>query len=208
MCTGTHPYIPALKTARSRMSYTQEGQTLQNVFYFTKDTPFSAADLASLNSAIVTAWTSHFKPYQPTSLILDTIESTALDTDSGAQVTLAVGETGLGAAEPMPTGVTVAVKFATGLIGRSQRGRMYWIGLCDNQRLGNQVTLAFHDNLLNAVQTFFGDIGIATSMLHAVVSYCTGKAWRITAQVTPVTDYILTDSNLDSQRRRLTGRGA
>lgn len=202
------PFIPAPNTARVRMQYTEFGQTLENVFHFESTGPFTVADLTALAASVVTEWNSNIKPIQSSGVTLDLVECTALDSSSGFQVTQNVGTiggvTGVAAA---PTSVTLAIKFTTGLIGRSQRGRLYFIGTNNGQLTADQYNSSNAAGILSAYVTFFGHVVATTGFLHVVVSYCNAKAWRAIAQRTPVTGYALTDINIDSQRRRLAGRG-
>lgn len=207
MCTGTHPFIPAPNTARVRMVYTLYGQSVMNVFYFQGDTPFDSAALSALCDEVHTAWVSRFKPLQSTVVELNYIEATALDTDSGAQITLPVNELGTNSGVAMPGGSAFAIKFASGFSGRSRRGRMYWIQLNISSVDGDTVNDTAAGLIQTAVSNFFDDITTALGVIHVVVSYCNEGAWRTTAVNTPILLYVLTDHNIDSQRRRLAGRG-
>lgn len=207
MCTGTHPFIPVPDTARVRMVYSFYGQTVMNVFYWKGDAPLIAADLSGLVDEVNIAWAAHWKPIQSANANLVYIEATALDTDAGAQVTLPVGVNGTASGTGAPGGTTIALKFSTGLAGRSFRGRMYWIGLNLTSLSGDQISAGEHTALAAAVPAFFDDVETATGLTHVVVSYCADHAWRTTGVATPVLSYPLVDDNVDSQRRRLAGRG-
>jgi len=201
------PFIPAPECARTRMVYDYLGQQIENVIYFQKSGGFDAAALAALNTEIQTAWTTTLKVHQQTGLAFLFVESTALDVDAGAQNTLAIAGNGGIAGPGYPGSVTVAIKFATGLAGRSFRGRYYWPGIAESQASGNLLLSAVATAFVSDIQTFFADIESALSVNHVVVSYCHNNAWRTTAVATPVTDYLLVDNALDNQRRRLAGRG-
>jgi len=207
MCTGTHAFIPAPNTARVRMVYSLFGQTVMNVFYWQGDAPLIASDLSGLADEVNIAWAARFKPVQAPDVELLYIEATALDTDSSPSVTLAVGVAGTASGVSFPGGTTLAIKFSGGVSGRSGRGRMYWIQLHTAQISGDQVTSADVAAIVGLVSDFFDDIETATGLTHVVTSYCHDGAWRTTASNTPVVNYIATDNNVDSQRRRLAGRG-
>jgi len=207
MCTGTHAFIPAADVARVRMVYTSSGQENMNVFYFKGDIPFDAAALSTLADEVHIAWTARFKPLVDGNVTLNFIEATALDSDTAPQVTALVNESGTITGTSLPGSVTIAVKFATGSTGRSKRGRMFWIGLTESQIDQNIITSGFASTLLTAISNFFDDIITATGYTHVIVSYCADGVWRTTALVTPVISYLLTDHFIDSQRRRLQGRG-
>jgi len=207
MCTGTHPFIPAPNTARVRMVYSLFGQTIMNVFYWQGDAPLIAADLSGLVDEVHTAWTARFKPIQANDVELLYIEATALDTDSSPSVTLPVATAGTASGISFPGGTTFAVKFSGGVSGRSGRGRMFYIQLHSAQISGDQVTAGDAAAIVVAIGEFFDDVETATGLTHVVTSYCHAGAWRTTASNTPVINYIATDNNVDSQRRRLAGRG-
>lgn len=207
MCTGTHAFIPAPNTARVRMVYSLFGQTVMNVFYWQGDAPLIAADLSGLCDEVNTAWAARFKPVQAADVELLYIEATALDTDSSPSVTLPVAVAGTAAGVSFPGGVTFAVKFSGGVSGRSGRGRMFWIQLHTAQISGDQVVSADATAIVGLIASFFDDVETATGLTHVVTSYCHDGAWRATASNTPVITYIATDNNVDSQRRRLAGRG-
>jgi len=207
MCTGTHPFIPVADTARVRMVYSYLGEEVMNVFYWKGDAPLIASDLSGLVDEVHTAWAANQKAHQLTGLTLLFIEATALDTDGGAQVTLPVNETGIIAGAGYPGGVTIAIKFSSGLSGRSNRGRMYWTGIGESQASGNVLLDAVATAFVADMTNFFDAVETATGLTHVVVSYCNDGAWRTTGVATPIISYLLVDKNLDSQRRRLAGRG-
>jgi len=201
------PFIPAPNTARVRMVYSYLGQELQNVWYFQGDAPLLAADLSGLVDEIHTAWAATMKGHLTTGTELLFIEATALDSDSAPQVTLPVNESGVIAGPAYPGSVTLAIKFGSGTSGRSARGRMYWPGMAESQASGNQVLDAVVTAMVSDVSTLFDDVLTATGLTHVITSYCHDKAWRTTAVNFPVITYLATDKNVDSQRRRLAGRG-
>ena len=207
MCTGTHAFIPAANTARVNMKYTSNAQKVENVFYFHKSGPWSSTDLTALAAAVSARWTSIIKPTQNNGITLDTIDVTDMSVEGGTGVTTTVGATGGNSGGALaPNNVTLVTKFATGLTGRSHRGRVYFIGLGKDMISGNQAASGIASGLTTAWQSFFTGVATDTTSQHAVVSYCHNKVWRTSAEVTPVTGYS-TEGNLDSQRRRLTGRG-
>ncbi len=189
------------------MSYTYLGEVLENVWYFREADPFDATSLAALNTSIASNWATTMKQHLSTGCFLDFIESTALDTDAGAQDTLAVAAGGVIAGAGYPGGVTIAIKFATGLAGRSNRGRMYWPGIAESQATGNDLNSAVATAFVADVSDLFAGVNTDVTAEHVVVSYCHNNAWRTTAESNLVTSYLLVNNDLDSQRRRLAGRG-
>jgi len=112
---------------------------------------------------------------------------------------------GIGAAS-IAGNVALAIKFGTGLSGRSHRGRVYLAGLPENAVTGNEITPTYRTTLVTAVANFAGGVTGIMDAAHVIVSTCQDGAWLTNAEVTPVNSYSA-DVYVDSQRRRLTGRG-
>lgn len=107
---------------------------------------------------------------------------------------------GTDAGNILPNNVTWAVKRMTGLRGRANRGRIYWIGLTDasTDPSGQQITKPRADVRVTAAAALmasqFTDNGAQEVIYHK--SHGTG---------TNVSGYSYSDLFLDSQRRRLPG---
>jgi hypothetical protein len=109
---------------------------------------------------------------------------------------------GTGAAGFLPNETSLALSFRTGFTGRSARGRVYLMppGEADMSDL-NHITTTYR----NAVQTAYENLGVQAAVAgwqHVVLSRISGGAPRVTATNLAVTDYIVTDLTLDSQRGR------
>ena len=210
MClASTRPdFIPAPNTARVRMVYLLDGQTVMNVFYFLASAPMVYSDLTNLASEVLSAWQAQLKPQQPEELTLSYIEATSLDAADAFQYVLPVNEAGTnGTSAVLPNNVTLSISFKTGVTGRSNRGRMYWLQLAEGQVVKSTVSPIFLATLMTKIEDFFDAIETGTSTFHSIVSYCNDGTWRTTASVLPVESYVTVDTNIDSQRRRLPGRG-
>lgn len=210
MCTGTHDFIPALDTARLELIYEYTGSRMENVLHVRKDGGWTLTDLEELAAAAVTAWGDTLAQVMSDDLVLDKVVAVNIADPSGPGTELAsLAIPGEAAGFGAPGNVTLATKFGTGLIGRSNRGRAFLAGVPVNALNGNSVGSTYQGNVNGAWINFFTAIeaAIVGTLEHVIVSYCGGGIWRSTAQVTPVTTYS-TDANIDSQRRRLAGRGA
>jgi hypothetical protein len=121
------------------------------------------------------------------------------------------GNTGSGGGAPLPSNVTAAVSFRTGLTGRSNRGRNYIVGLSGDEITGDSLTagtVANWTSIFNVLGTYLVDLGaqhVVASLFHGVdVDH--KPIPRIEGIAHDVTNYIV-DAALDSMRRRLIGRG-
>jgi len=209
MCIGTHPYIPAANTARVDLVYTQFGQTMMNVLYWQFSAQPGLGELTDLLNNIKDAWLTHIDVNTSNTASVTLLRATDLTVEDGVGVEIDPAASMIGArtSEAEPGNVTAAVKFSTGRTGRSFRGRLYHIGLTTDQVVGNGLTGTVPAEIKSGWENFFTAIaGLSPNPNHVIVSLCHNKAWRTVAEVTQVLSYSV-DPNIDSQRRRLTGRG-
>jgi hypothetical protein len=108
--------------------------------------------------------------------------------------------TGTSSADMEPGNVSLAVKLLTGAIGRSRRGRQYMPGLTEAFVSGNNALAVY----VGAVGSLFarhltGFTALSNLYLPAIASRKLGLLFD-------VVEFAL-DYYIDSQRRRLTGRG-
>jgi len=203
MCTGPRPFIPASGVAKLEFRYTVLGEKAMNVVYFQKGTQWNAGELDDLVTAAEALWTSELQSLQHPLVTLNELVATDIHEDDGAQVTEPVGAVGTAEITPLPNNVTIAVSFRTGFTGRSRRGRLYHIGLGEQYVLDNNVTAIIAAAILGAYGDMLTGIATTTSSDHVIVSYCGDGDWRTNALITPVTSYTMTDTTVDTQRKRL-----
>jgi len=206
---GPRPtFIPAYDCCRTVMQYEIFGQTVENVHYFRQSGGFTGEELDALNSSITTAWAANLRPLLPPQATLQQIISTAQEVPSGVQDTDIVAVAGSNADDSINAlNATLAIKFSTGQSGRSYRGRMYWPALVGVEVLDNEVSSSYVNDIVSALESFFGAIFSDVGAQHVIVSYQQDCEWLTTAVSTFVTGYGVADRHVDSQRRRLSGRG-
>lgn len=108
--------------------------------------------------------------------------------------------------EALPNSIAACATISTGLGGRSYRGRIYVAGLTDVQVQGNLISDAARIAINNSV----GDLVTAeafTNYTLGVYSRYSNNAPRAAGVFTPATGVALRDNIVDTQRRRLPGRG-
>lgn len=114
------------------------------------------------------------------------------------------------AGEAAPNNCTMAVSFQTGLSGRSFRGRNYVPCLTNSQVTGNYIDSTWAQSIVDAYSdlTFPANIGILPGGWEWVVlSRKSGGVDRSVGVFTEITNVVVTDLVVDSQRNRLPGRG-
>jgi hypothetical protein len=121
---------------------------------------------------------------------------------SGPEATLSVIPEQLGtiATASMPGGTALCVSLRTALSGRRFRGRKYFSGIPNNEVAGNQFNAPFVSSVLSGVQSLIGTLSASGTPLQVV------SLTGLTS--VPVTAAVAADLDVDSQRRRLTGRGS
>lgn len=179
-----------------------DSQEVVNVLHY-KYT--GASQTGAQLDAFITAWrTAHMAQWlavHGSGYVLNTIIATDISSLTGATATqfLTTGNVGTGGAACPPNNVAIAVSWRTGLVGRRNRGRTFLGGLSSNQFSGDVVTgggVSAIGTLATALiaQTFTGgyDFGV-TSLKDVLTKVITGA---------------ILETILDSQRRRLPGRGS
>lgn len=188
------------------------GQQYINRFYVTR-TDGLPWDVASLDEAAQKAesfFGTDLAPLVVTGLQMTEIRARQMAPDIALQVIRPTGLAGTSPEEPSPNAIAACMTLSTGLAGRSARGRLYVGGIPENATNGNQFTALYVAELNNAFQdgllSRFANTG-TVDMQIVVYSQFTGSAERPVALLTPVTAIGMRDNVVDTQRRRLPGRG-
>lgn len=204
----SRPFVPVSDTVKFELLFGLEGQILQNVinvkFPTTPGVPL-ALDVAA---AIVSWWSANIAPITSAGVTLTAIRGTDLNTSTGFSFEYTTGLPVAGSAttgQIMPANVTAAIRLTTPSRGRSYTGRLYHVGLLSGEVQGNMLTSGSVSALKIAYEALLTAIGVAGGT-WGVVSYFADKVLRSSGVFTGISA-ITVDQNLDSQRRRLNGRG-
>ena len=201
------PFIPIPNTVRCELRFTQDSQQVANIFHVWKDEPLTVGDLNTIGAVFVNWWSGM------SSFIGDTVTFREIDMRDQSSVG-AIGIlyntglpiTGTAVGAVLPNHVTAAIKWGTGLTGRSYRGRTYHIGLTEGQVTDNELTSLIITDLLLVYNELISDMTTAGYSL-VVASRYANNAPRTTGIVTPILTAAFADVVVDSQRKRLPGRG-
>lgn len=208
MCEGTHPYIPVINVAKAELQFLADGQKVENVFHFRNPVAWEASSLAFLANELKNWDTSHYSGARHADCILTGIKCTDLSSSSGAVVEVPIVPAHPGtivAGQMLPNNVSLVIKWVTSQRGRSFRGRTYIPGLGSTMVLLSSPTAAMVTIAVGVASALWSMASVQNWDL-VVVSYCNNKAWRTTGVSTKITSYAV-EGTLDSQRRRLPGRG-
>lgn len=202
-------FIPVPNVAQIKVVQTMDGQRVINDLYFEQAAgPITSLQLANIAVGVADWWGLNILLQQSTAMHFDYVEATDLTVQNGLQVQ-SLANSGFGAigGDFAPNNVALCVSFRTGQAGRSFRGRNYIGGVPDSQVLGNTFEGTWVTDILTAYNNIVGPGALGGGWEWVVVSRFTGGAPRATGIATPVLTAIVTDTVVDSQRRRLPGRG-
>jgi len=187
-----------------------DGQVTNNILYFQK----AAGDpllpeMVGLASTLDQWYSTTMLPALNENFTYNRIICQAINVGSGFRVENA-DNAGPGAVtgESAPNNVDPCLSFRSSLGGRSNRGRNYIPGISNSDVIGNIVDADWRI----AVQTAYAELLPGGTydpdpFVWVIASFFTAGAPRGSAVATPVVSCFFTDSIVDSQRRRLPGRG-
>lgn len=208
-------FIPVPNTAQIRLEGRQDNQQTINDLYFFQDGGFTELELANLTGNVFSWWNTSvlavlnedFNSLRASARDLTSATGLAFETATGAGPGSVVGEFA-------PNNVAAVVSFRTGLAGRSFRGRNYIPGISNNAVGGNTIDGTWRDAIIAAYSLLLpGGTVLPAGFIWVVVSRYSGVDGdgkpipRLAGIVTTITAVVFTDNIVDSQRRRLPGRG-
>lgn len=193
------------ETAEIVIRYVQNNQNLVTVLHADKAGGYDLADLTLLAVAVDIDVAAFWLPQQTDNctyldttvrgLALENDQEVVVNTNTGPGARLSLGN---------PNSVTISIKKLSGLTGRSARGRVFWIGLPQDQLSGNEnVVIAVNVTaIVAAIEAVRSNIS-ATVWNAVIVSRFTGGVKRPFGVRFPWVDTVAVNADVDSQRRRL-----
>jgi hypothetical protein len=193
-----------------------DGQKVENTLYVQNESAWDATSLEELATEVAAWWNSSYSNLCSTSVQLTEVVCTDLTAETGGQVSVAGGGAlGVVTGGKLPGNCSLAVSFRTALRGRSYRGRNYIVGIPETYMFDtSKVADDYVAAVLDAYEGFLTAIGTA-GWTWVVLSRYEGvdpdthrPIPREAGVMTPVLNVVVVDKTIDSQRRRLPGRGA
>lgn len=202
-------FQPCPNTALFEWIYQTPTGVQENTYHIEGVSPWSEEGLEATALVLYDWWASEMAANCSNTVTLLRVEGKSLEAES-APVAIYYPETlvaGSVVAQSASGNVTFAVKHTTGLTGRANRGRWYIVGLPLDVGGNSSISLALASAFVNAFDNL--DAGIAESMIRPVVVHRQVDNVPLTVcTTTEITGHSFTDLNMDSQRRRLRGRGS
>lgn len=201
-------FQPCPKTVSCELVFWNGQSYSENVLHFEKTTAWTQQDMTDLASDMRSWWSASIKGYCPPTIFLSKIIVKSLEAQDapGIEYTAGMPLPGSSTGEAAPMSVTVAVKWLTGLRGRSYRGRSYHVGLQKSDLQGDKISAEMGSTLAQKYAELLEENRFSVGCWLVVVSRWTMKALRGEAVPTKVTS-VFVDQTLDNQRRRLLTRG-
>lgn len=201
------PFIPIPNTAEVAVRCLQDGQAVANVWHVRYQGEPTNTIMTTIASTTILAWQDLLRGTISSTVTLVEVSVVDQSVFGGVAALLAPASnnTGTNASPPMPNPTTISVKKNTGRAGRSFRGRIYHVGLCDNQIDANRLLPTAVTAIASAYNGFIARY-VAINCEWVVASLQTNNAPRTVGLVTPITG-LSVDPVVDNQRRRAPGRG-
>ena len=201
-------FQPAPNVAEFLINQRLFGEQVQNTLYAIRNPDWDAASLSNAVAAVASWFEDSIMPLRSTDLSLVGVDARALTTENAPFVSFPISPTVQGGVLSASASGSIAwvISFRTGLTGRSARGRNYCAGIAEADTAQNLVSEPFATGTVAAYEllpSIFGQFGA----IHVVLSRQAAKVIRPAAFAFAITAYVAVDRNVDSQRRRLAGRG-
>lgn len=211
------PFVPVANTAEVEAVYTLDAQIVENTMYFRMASTPTLSDLNALLEEVNTTIRSGLLPLLAGAIQLIRVVGTLIDVIDGltALSTTSLPAGGGSGDEFEPSNVAACVSLRTASSGRSFRGRNYIAGLPDGATVGNTLSSTFTTGVLDFYDTLrasVADLGWEMVVVSRFSGFTIVDGKKVPTPreegiATPITGVIFTDSTVDSQRRRLPGRG-
>lgn len=166
------------------------------------------AQLTAIAQGVVGVWTNFMLNTLPSAYVLTGVTARALDVQDGPVVeeSFGIDSPGLLAGAILPNNCSFVVSFRTGRAGATNRGRNYVNGLLESEVTGNNLSVTRINALAAAYANMLGSGAVATGWVWSVISRKIIIP-TVTGRPVPIVSVHIVDSVVDSQRRRLPGRG-
>lgn len=207
---STMPFVPFITTCQVELVFAYEGQICENVYHVHQTGDWDEAALNTIADTFITWWKANFPALSTQNMKLTKVKARDLtaETATGIEAPVTTGNVGTLTDQPMPTGTALAIKWSSGLTGRSFRGRTYHMGMTVSSMFtgnSNFVSNAYLASLVTAYGALLTAVNVADQSL-VIASRVAGGLPRALGAATPIIAVSI-DQNTDSQRRRLNGRG-
>lgn len=203
------PFQAVPNVLQTDVVMTYGGQTCINTFYtFNAGGWESLPDVETVTdqtaSWVVATWRVNFS----SSLIFERVESRDIGLAEGLYYSVDLPFTPGSNANPgSPSNVSLAIKRVSHLTGRRNRGRIYLVGIPETETTQTAVNDAYAANCADDLNILNGLI-VTAGFIPVIVSRVGEGGLGNPGTSIPIASWQVGDVFIDSQRRRLAGRGS
>lgn len=201
-------FVPTPGAVRVDAIQTNSGSNMENtLWYYFASGEVTVADMLALGSAINGIFDTSFVPLHPGSWSFrGCVITDQSSIDAPSVLVPDLGAVGTNAGDVMPNNVAWCVSFKTAGRGRSSQGRNYLPAIPRDSVFEDLLDVTYAEAVITAYNRLLEpDLGLGAHLV--VVSHVTGGLPRAAGLVEPVVAITWADLIIDSQRRRLNGRG-
>lgn len=202
-------FAPTPGAAKCAIVFRIDGQFVQTSLDVGVETE-TEANMAAAAAGLANSFADHILPLLSEHLVIESAVAFGLESLSSPIGVFLPGTlmNGGSAALALPNNVAYCLTKRTGVRGRSFRGRMYVPGIPnDVLDTPSTVSVAFQTSMVAAAAGLLADM-VTGGFPPVVVSWVNAGAQRTEGVATPIISLGPSDLVLDSQRRRLPGRGS
>lgn len=198
--------------AKVVLGYLRGGQQMINTFYVKDPSDAIFSDIPTFLTAVKNEAVTNLLPAMWNDCALNLVGFEDIRTVPFGGLTVGVTPPVAGTRSTsgnFPNNISVAIKRATGNLGRSGRGRLYWPSM-DTGALSddNTVSGGFAGDVTVALEAFQAGVeAYLAGLTMGIVSYYLDKVLRTEGLFQGITSWSVSDLIVDQQRRRLPGRG-
>lgn len=180
-----------------------DGKIRQMTFFARQAGGYTLGSLQNLANSLDSWAAIQYRPIvsNEVTYLRTEVRGLEFENDQVAQQGAGTGVGGIAVAR-LPMNVSFAVKRASGLTGRSARGRVYWVGLTEAQVVADTVIVAARNSILAALNNLHASI-ILTGWENVVVSRYSNGVKRPVGVTFGFPGWSVTNDLTDSQRNRL-----
>jgi hypothetical protein len=202
------PFVAVPNTAQVNVIQELDLQKIENVFHVQNTSGTGLPDLGAIASLFGSWWETDLSPEVSHDLILTEVVATDISQEGGTQEawTPTGIVTGGNSSGSTPNNVALCISLRSVQRGRSYRGRSYLAGLPETSVNKSRLDPSFVTAFVSSYNGLIVDLADAGFRL-VVVSRFHNKLPRIVPITTPIVLALAVDNVVDSQRRRLPGRG-
>jgi hypothetical protein len=204
------PFQPAPGTIGVVVHGLLNGQTTNNTLaFFQNAADPTVGDCSTIATLVNGWWAASVAPKLPDTWVGVKVTAKNLFVNGGAKAVISmVGVEGGSAGESMPNNVAPVVTFDTGQSGKSSHGRNYIPGIVNADVTINTISSTWAADIIAAYQALLpGGAFDPSPYFWSVLSRKSAGVTLLQAVAVPVLNVYFTDTTVDSQRRRLPGRG-